>query len=75
MAEDQEMQNDKRESIEISRIEQLKELRDGKTYYLRLTNNASREELVNFSKEINSLNLKCAIIVGSGKFDIVEVDQ
>jgi hypothetical protein len=56
------------------KIEQLKELQDGKIYYLRLSDGMSQEEVVNFAKNIEDLDLKCMIIVGSGEFDISEVE-
>lgn len=56
------------------KIEQLKELHDGRTYYLRLSDGMPQEEVINFAKNIEDLDLKCMIIVGSGEFDILEVE-
>ena len=55
-------------------IEQLKELQDGKTYYIRLSDGSSREEMVNLVRNIEDLKLECTIIIGSGEFDIEEFE-
>lgn len=56
-------------------IEQLKELEEGKTYYMRFSEGTSVEELKNVGKTINDLNLKCMIVVGIGEYDIVDIPK
>ena len=54
-------------------IEQLMELEEGKTYYIRLPEGTSAESMQNFGEDVAALDLKIIFLVGMGEFDIKDV--
>ena len=56
-------------------IEQLMELEEGKTYYIRLPEGTSREDVNAFVKNFAAMELKSKFIVGVGEFNIEDVSE
>lgn len=56
-------------------IEQLIELEEGKTYYVRLPEGTPMKDIQVFVESIAALELKSKFLVGAGEFDIEEMPE
>ena len=62
-------------SDELPTIEDITELIEGRTYYIKLPNETPISEIKKLGDNTRDLGLKCTIIFGCGEFDIEDVSD